>query len=527
MQPGSRGAWSLVAAALLIAFFLARLLHVADSTSLTVDEPHYIGTALYLWETGDYHFARSLRQHPPLAYHLAGLPLLAFSWSDLPAEPYLGPELLRRDEPGPRWVRLASRLPFALLGGWGALLCFLWARELAGDRAGWIALWLYSFSPLVLAHSALAHSDLPVSIFFLQTLYAFWRHCRRPSPARLLVVGLSLGLTLASKLSGVLLPVALLPLWILEARRRGPGRVAAELVGVGLLAAGVLWAAYGGSLALAEGSAAGGRPLPGYLQAFLWDVEANRQGRQIYFFGSLVDPPWYVLPVAFLLKVPLATLVLVVSALALALRRPAAAALGWWLPIGVYLLAACLLLEVPLGLRYLLPIFPPLFVGVGAQLGGLRGRLPRAAIGAALALLAVGSLRVHPHYLAHFNLLAGGPDGGARYLLDSNLDWGQGLPALARSLQEAEPAPTWIAYFGPEPPRRYGIRARPLPGCRPVSGRVAISLNVLHGLYRPGGFGSPPEGCYAWLRELRPSARPSHSIHVYDVPPATAPGPAR
>ena len=44
----------------------------------------------------------------------------------------------------------------------------------------------------------------------------------------------------------------------------------------------------------------------------------------------------------------------------------------------------------------------------------------------------VSVLLYHPYYLAYFNQLAGGPSGGYRVLVDSNLDWGQDLPGLVR-----------------------------------------------------------------------------------------------
>ena len=65
-----------LALALLIALFAARLLHEAATESFTIDEPGYVGTGLQLWHTGDYHFARVLSFHPPLAFHLASVPLV-------------------------------------------------------------------------------------------------------------------------------------------------------------------------------------------------------------------------------------------------------------------------------------------------------------------------------------------------------------------------------------------------------------------------------------------------------------------
>ena len=59
------------------------------------------------------------------------------------------------------------------------------------------------------------------------------------------------------------------------------------------------------------------------------------------------------------------------------------------------------------------------------------------ALAAALGLwYAGGTLRQHPHHLAYFNEIAGGPANGWRLLVDSNLDWGQDLKRLAAWMRE-------------------------------------------------------------------------------------------
>ena len=46
------------------------------------------------------------------------------------------------------------------------------------------------------------------------------------------------------------------------------------------------------------------------------------------------------------------------------------------------------------------------------------------------------AVHLFPHYLAYFNLLPGGPVAGYRYLVDSNLDWGQNLWQLNDWMRE-------------------------------------------------------------------------------------------
>jgi hypothetical protein len=102
--------------------------------------------------------------------------------------------------------------------------------------------------------------------------------------------------------------------------------------------------------------------------------------------------------------------------------------------------------------------------------------------------------------------------------VDSNFDWGQDLGTLAEEMAERGNPPLWLAYFGPEPPERYGLRVKPLPGCTPVKGMVAISATLLRGLYSVDNpFVAAPAGCYDWLLARDPVAEPGHSILLYEI----------
>lgn len=524
---------------LLLMFFAARLGDTAVRKTLTVDEPHYIGTGLYLWKSGDYDFIGSLNLHPPLSFHIGSLPLLAFDLDDLSLEHGFLKRLLEREEPGVRALRIASRIPFIALACWGAAMCFLWAREVAGDAAGLLAVFLYTFSPTLLAHGGLAHSDIAVTVFFLQTLYALWRWMRKPTPLRLSLCGLSLGLAMIAKLSGLLLLASVGLIFAVVALRLRPARPTlpnpgppalrdrlrwAATAGLGALALAllVLWLGYGGSFRIAaqDHGPWAGIPLPAYLLSLLFDEVANERGRRLYLLGELSSGGWwYYFPVAFAVKVPLAISALLGLAIAAPVARPSR--LGWLIgvPMAVYLGFACFWLDVTLGIRYLLPIFPLLFVFIGTQLAPTGGGWRRVAVLGACGWLAIASLWVHPHYLAYFNEAVGGPSRGYRYLLDSNVDWGQDLGTLARYLAGRGNPTVRLAYFGPEKPEDHGIRSQPLKGCRPVKGIVAISANVREGLYKPRGLlGAPKPGCYDWLKAREPVAYLGYSIFVYDIP---------
>ena len=108
-------------------------------------------------------------------------------------------------------------------------------------------------------------------------------------------------------------------------------------------------------------------------------------------------------------------------------------------------------------------------------------------------------------------------------LLDANLDWGQDVTTLARHLASEGNPPVWLALFAAEDPATYGVRGRPLRGCRPVAGLLAISANVRWGLHAANDpFAAPIAGCYAWLDRFEPVARLGYSIDLYDVPQESA-----
>jgi hypothetical protein len=173
--------------------------------------------------------------------------------------------------------------------------------------------------------------------------------------------------------------------------------------------------------------------------------------------------------------------------------------------------------HINLGVRHILPVYPFLFVLLSAALFGSRFKriIP-------VLLLTVGALEIaeaayiYPHYLAFFNLPSGGAIHGPRYLLDSNIDWGQDLKKLKRYLDERNVSHVCVAYFGMAPVEHYGIHALPLPVTSDASGRGeadcigTISVTLLYEVY-------VPRGSFAWLREREPVDRVGYSIYIYDL----------
>ncbi|MDY7041820.1 MAG: hypothetical protein SVX38_13265, partial [Chloroflexota bacterium] len=149
------------------------------------------------------------------------------------------------------------------------------------------------------------------------------------------------------------------------------------------------------------------------------------------------------------------------------------------------------------------------------------------------ALLAVwylaSALFIYPDYLAYFNELAGGPANSYRWLVDSNLDWGQDLPALRRYVEARGLTELYLSWFGSARPDHYDISYRPLPGYplhqghaeefafnpyHPAPGTYAISATNLQGV------ALRDRDTFTWFHQRQPTARIGYSIFVYEVPAA-------
>src|SRR5262249_10112971 len=129
------------------------------------------------------------------------------------------------------------------------------------------------------------------------------------------------------------------------------------------------------------------------------------------------------------------------------------------------LFAGAIVTPLNIGLRHLLPFYP---FAILAAAAAVRDLLPRREgkilLGALAVLWLVEFGRVYPNTLAFFNSLAGGPSNGHRFLVDSNVDWGQDLKPLKRWMDANGVDRVGLAYFGTADANYYGIPYTPLPG---------------------------------------------------------------
>jgi 4-amino-4-deoxy-L-arabinose transferase-like glycosyltransferase len=551
--------------------------------SATWDEPQHLVTGYCALKFHDY---RTDPEHPPFIRMWAALPLLTmdgvkFDLSKIDSIPpvvwvtggqfFFCHDMLYIANDADRLL-YAARFMIVLLGVLLGVLVFCWTRELFGFWAAVIVLGLYTIEPNILAHSRLVTTDFGVTCFVFGTMYFLWRTTRCLSAGNL--CGLIAFFTLAqiSKFSAVLLGPIVLVLLMMRACRRSPwavnigrprpltGRLQRAAIALALSAmlAGIAWAAIWaiydfrylpsaspswawnlqndpnvvkiaptitGAVAWADGH----KLLPNaYTEGFLLG-QVKAQKRSGFLAGSYrTEGWWWFFPFAFLVKTPISVLVLFVMGLALSLvhwRRFLDDTVCALLTL-VAFLAAAMLARLNIGLRHILPIYPFVLLLAGGGVAELcaRKQKPLRWLLGGLGLLAVLEFAgVCPHYLAFFNQFAGGPRNGQKYLVDSNIDWGQDLKGLKRWMDERNVQHINLSYFGTADPAYYKIDCSHLPG-EPffddrlvggprLPGFVAVSVTNLRGLY----LGDNARNLYKPLLDSEPRAVIGYSIYVYWV----------
>lgn len=519
---------SAIVLVLCLALFIVKALTSLVQESSTWDETGYFGLGKYILQTHRWDVPGSIL-HPPLSYYIHSVPLF-FSptdqgiWRNDPLRAtdreYLGMSDIVRGQallssPANQGDRLLdlSRLMMvltAVLLGW---FVYLWSYSLYGKWSAMLAVVLYSFSPNILAHARLITPDITLTTFSFITLYYFWRLLRDGRIGDAVWGGISLGLALLSKYTSVLLlPIcfALMVLWRVK-RKTTNLRNCLVFVIIGM---GVLFLGYGMNL----------KP---YFAGMLYQQEHASAGFVGFLMGQYSNNGWwYYFIVAFLIKTPIVTMIFLGVSLVLLIGRIPK---GEWMNEAFLLIPVAVIFcffslnKVSIGLRYILPIYPLLFVFASraAQIFLSNKKLIGLYV-AAITWYLGASCYIHPHYLAYFNELVGGPNNGYKYLVDSNLDWGQDLKGLKKYMQQHAITRINLSYFGSDSPERYGITYNWLPSFVlrdydpgkyeiPSKGWFAISVTDLQGVY------FDDKNIFASFRGREPVAKIGYSIFIYNL----------
>ena len=576
METHIPGRWYWSAAAGLIAFFLLLTLTESGQKSPSSDEPPHLAAGLSYWVTHE--IFRANPQHPPLLKELSALSMMAagIRWPHTPEAQFIerardpharapgliwkvGNDLIRAD--GPDRVMFWARLPMIMVGALLVALVFAWGRQLFGPLPALCAALVCVLDPTVLAHAQFVTTDVGVAAFLVLALMALWNYLRKPGWGRLVLCGLSVGLSLSAKYSGlIVLPIfGLLMLATLgwparstkdeavrsQDRNRGnkafakkagrgpsapggqePGlmrtitKAAGALIVICLVAFLVVQATFFFPRDLLTYEKCAGQVNADHVPSYRTFMAGDAQKHFDSYFA-----------VAYLLKEPLSGIALAAVGLAALLRSKTVPVLDKVfvvLPPALFFVMTTMLAD-NFGVRYIIPVLPFSFLlaGLGmATLIRMPWRWGRPTAGFLSAWMVVAALGIYPDHLSYFNEAACFPghigqiglDGGSRcgtaWLDDSNVDWGQGLKQLKTWLDRNAPDRTvrLATIFG-FPPDAYGIRYQPLvgednfmrlpgPGLYAVSGHMVARANYYGG----------------WLKDSKPRAVVGHAFYIFDIP---------
>ncbi len=378
------------------------------------------------------------------------------------------------------------RLVGAVVGIIGLIIVWRTARRLGGPLAGLLALLLLATLPMYYGHMFINAKDAPFAVAMAGFLYSVVRAIEeypRPTPSTITIFGVTLGLTLGTRIMGGLAALYVAPALLLlvahDWRHHGLHAARADL----------------GHFLL--------RLLPGFVLCYAimalvwpWSVqEPLNPLRAVGYFSHFFEKPWKeiydgraisvpdmprtYLPTYLGLKLPELLLLLssfgVVGCLIASFRRqrPVRWRAALLLIVLAFVIPVCITIvtrpAMYNGIRHFLFIFPPLCI-----LGGLAGsyllkwladRSSIAALAAAavtafgLAIPVWEMVELHPYQYAHFNKLSGGVRAAdSRYMLDYwGLSFKQATDELLAVLEErgidTPEGRRWIvAVCGPIPP---------------------------------------------------------------------------
>jgi hypothetical protein len=509
-----------VAAALLLAMMALLSGGAAGRESVTIDEVAHIGAGVSYLQKLD---LRLNEEHPPLAKVLAALPLvlrgvhadyshLSWTFSNKNFNEFLGEWvfgdwlIMRWNDPCSTvtWARVPMLLLTLLLG----LAIYFFGSRLGDVWGGLLCLCVYASMPAFLAFGPLVITDIAITLFWVLVIWQLPGMWRSPSRGRLLKFGLVLAGAFLSKFSSGLLFFVFLA-FALSLRWRGVPDQPTDKVARRIwrrrawrnLAKATLWAAlfvYITYFVLSWNESTDSFsmiphfPASPFLRRLLMPLWLYLRGLILFALSAGSRPTyilghgyshgvWFYFPALFMLKSPLAFLLLLLLAAGIAIFLkgrsggqpspiPSGMELHWravWVSLVVFV-AASMLNRLDISIRHF-SIALALLVLLLAPLPRMLQLLYRSnwrgantgnwlTIGLAVACLA-NAVWAYPNYLPFLNVLSLGRPG---YLLvnDSNLDWNHALPEVETFIQQRGLSRVLLDEWGFSEPAAYAPQAQ-------------------------------------------------------------------
>lgn len=579
---------------LLFAWVFLSTLFSMKGDSLTMDELAHLPAGYSYLTQKD---MRLNPEHPPLIKDLAAIPLLFIKHINFPSDIKAWKEdvngqwdfgnqfLFKYGNPADQlifWGRLPMIILLLLLG----FYIFKFARERFGKNAALLSLFLFAFSPALLAHGRLVTTDVGAAFGAVFATYYFLKALENPDRKTLIIAGLTFGIAELLKFSLILLIPFFIFLgiarWLIkEISPKDLLRILVSVFVLGFLLVGLVYQYHvlnyppekqlsdtkfvldssnqklAANLTIWMADKPILRAFSQYSLGLLMVFQRATGGNTTYFLGEVSAAGWKnYFPTVYLLKEPLTFHILafisLLSVLLLIRFKNGLNGIFDWLKnhfpefsllsfIVLYWLIS-LKSNLNIGVRHLLPLFPFTIMLTSMMTIKLLKKpylkLRYAILGVLVIWQAASVISVYPSFLAYFNESIGGPVNGYKYVVDSNLDWGQDLKRLASWIEKkngqcalietAEPCginKIYVDYFGGSNVNYYlQKKYAPWQGNRDLAELPKGSYLAISATFLQGGRGTPapgfdqPTGYYRWLDAYEPVAKIGNSIFVYYIP---------
>jgi hypothetical protein len=454
-----------------------------------------------------------------------------------------------------RWIHLVvvGGSLIAVVTGWLFLRRGLFAAAIGGG--------FLITSPTILAHVSLATTDAMFATLGLITLAALSYYRSQPSVRRYLLILAAFGLSLSTKYSAIVL-TPILAIGIVASRTypkvqnrfvnvlRWALRCGLQVLVLLVTGFTICWAFHGFRFVRLKNSSfektlpdspwkklsadpnraeqlsnlARKIQVPAPIRGFaVQSLMTSYQTRETYCMGNIYPKGtrlFYL--VAIWCKSTPAELLLfsigVIYLILMGFRMYSGASLDpahiIWASTALFLFIICSLAKKQLGIRYVIIIYPLMFMLVIDWLSRVSAQLMiKLVLALLLAFQIFVSINTRPYYLSYFNCVVGGSDNGDQWLLVSDLDWGQDLPLLYNYVESIKPDNIIIAYYGSATPSSYNIHTldwMAFDSCRHKTGIFVVSINRRTIRMHADDDNRP-------FSALAPDAKVGHSLLVYDL----------
>lgn len=541
--------------------FIILCMYTLRNMSYTVSEPIYIMAGYYYLTEGETFYTG----HPFLTHIISAIPLLFIDIDKPePAEIYHPFEFARKEwlyygNNNADQIIFLARIPFILLSIFFAGFIFRWTRELFGLIPGTVALIFYFFNPDIIWNSVVVMTDLAVAGFMFISCYYLWKYLKEEKRKNLVYTGIFFGAAISSKSTALfIIPIYLgmfliMRKWIWKKTiKESLYILAIALILFSLMGIGEIAPIYNQEnpfyqqfedartnerliklaneytnneifqeiiiVSLRDVSLPSSSSIQAYVSQFKHTVDGHSQ----YFNGEYSSHGiWYYYFFEYLVKTPLALIVLFIFSIFLAYKlktRDYKDEIAIILPIIIFLAITSFIMKLNLGLRHTLLVhfFLIIFIARLFQYQKYKTKIFPIIFSILVGIYILGTVLYAPNYIAYFNELLPAEQAPA-FVIDDSIDFGQSLILLGNYVKENNITNIKLRYSGFEHPEYRGITYEKL-DCKPTTGILAVSVNALYGgKFWYEGIQQINMDCYAWLREKEPIARVGYTIYVYNI----------